>query len=592
MLPSLRAPPTDAAPERPMPPPLPRLPLGTSDFREIRRQRWYYVDKTALVADVLDNSNKVLLLPRPRRFGKTLNLSTLRYFLELPQPDEGEAVAARAARAALFEGLHIASRADLCDAHLAAHPVLFLTFKDVKAANWADCRAGIAATIAAEASRISATLEPHLGADDRERLQALRARTADNADLSKAFLHLSQCLHRATGRQVAILIDEYDTPLHSAFEHGYHDEAIDLIRNLLSGGLKDNTALYKGVLTGILRVAKESVFSGLNNPGVFTLLHTPFSTAFGFTQAEVEALLHAADRYADLPELERWYNGYRFGGQVIYNPWSVLSYLNNPVDGFAPYWVNTASDALLRQLLVQRASAELPDLEALLRGETVEKLVDEAVSLRTVYADPGAVWAFLLHCGYLRADSATPERRYWRATLRVPNREVASALQGLFETALAAGVGGSSGVEHLCQALLGGDARTVQHTLGELLALTLSYHDLGRGRKPEVVYQAFVAGLLVAMDRTHEVRSNRESGFGRVDVLVRPRKAGANGVVMELKVVDTEMDETAEQAMLAAKAQLIERDYAAEVRAAGAAVVRQYAVVFDGKRCRVEVVGA
>ncbi len=576
-----------------MPPPKLRLPLGTSDFREIRRERWYYVDKTALIADVLDNSNKVLLLPRPRRFGKTLNLSTLRYFLEMPQPDEGEAVVARAARAALFEGLHIAERTDLCDTHLAAHPVLFLTFKDVKAANWADCRAGIAATIAGEAGRLWSAIEPILDADDRERLHALRAATAATADLGKAFLRLSQWLHRATGQQVAILIDEYDTPLHSAFEHGYHDEAIDLIRNLLSGGLKDNTALYKGVLTGILRVAKESVFSGLNNPGVFTLLHTPFCTAFGFTQAEVEALLHAADRDADLPELERWYNGYRFGGQVIYNPWSVLSYLNNPVDGFAPYWVNTASDALLRQLLVQRASAELSDLEALLRGEAVEKPVDEAVSLRSVHADPGAVWAFLLHCGYLRAEKAVrdpDDQTQWHCTLRVPNTEVAGAWRRLFRDALQQSGGGQSGVERLCKALLGGDARTVQHTLGELLALTLSYHDLGRGRKPEVVYQAFVAGLLVAMDRTHEVRSNRESGFGRVDVLVRPRQVGANGVVMELKVVDTEMEETAEQAMAAAKAQLLDRDYAAEVRAAGAAMVRQYAVVFDGKRCRVEVV--
>ncbi len=577
-----------------MPPPKLRLPLGTSDFREIRRERWYYVDKTELVADALDNSNKVLLLPRPRRFGKTLNLSTLRYFLELPQPDEGDQAVARAARVALFEGLHIAGRTDLRDAHLAAHPVLYFTFKDVKALTWQVCRASICREIATEARRLRRAIEPVLDIDERPVFARISGDGASDDDLGGALLRLSTWLHRATGQPVAILIDEYDTPLHSAFEHGYHDEAIDLIRNLLSGGLKDNTALYKGVLTGILRVGKESVFSGLNNPGVFTVLHTPFSTAFGFTQTEVEALLHAADRDADLQELERWYNGYRFGGQVIYNPWSVLSYLNNPVDGFAPYWVNTASDALLRQLLVQRASAELVDLEALLRGESVAKPVDEAVSLRTVYADPGAVWAFLLHCGYLRAESATrdpDEQTQWRCTLRVPNTEVAGAWRRLFRDALNQMGGGATAVERLCKAMLGGDAAAFEEAMEAALVHTLSYHDTG-GRAPEVVYQAFVAGLLVVLDRTHEVRSNREAGFGRVDVLVRPRAPSGVGVVMELKVPNRRRGETADQAMAAAKAQLVERDYAAEVRASGAAVVRQYAVVFDGKRCWVGVVGA
>ncbi|MCB9740769.1 MAG: AAA family ATPase [Deltaproteobacteria bacterium] len=524
----------------------------------------------------------VLLLPRPRRFGKTLNLSTLAAYLERTEHD----------RSALFEDLAVWQAGDDVRAHFGRHPVLFLTFKDVKERSWADALLAIRQVIADEVRRHHETLQLRLHPDEQALLAELTAPSTPPVALAQSLRRLSQWLHRATGERVVILVDEYDTPLHAAYHNGYYDDAVLLFRNLFSGAFKDNSHLFRGVMTGILRIAKESIFSGLNNLAVYSLLSTPFASHFGFSPEEVATLAAERGLQGRMPEIERWYNGYRFGGHTIYNPWSVLSFLANPADGLKPYWVQTSSDDILRELLVEGGRVDGGDLETLLSGGSITKPVDEHLVLREVRASSASVWSFLLFSGYLRADAFVGDdamgRPQW--SLTVPNLEVRRAFSSLFANFLDRGLGGEDRTAQLCRALLSGDAQTFGKLLGELLAHVLSYHDVG-GRRPEAVYQAFVVGLLVRLDASHEVSSNREAGYGRVDVLVSPRKPGEAGVVLELKVIDHDEGETAQSALAAALRQVRERDYAAALRERGAGVVHQLGAVFDGKRAWVAAVG-
>ena len=558
-----------------------RLPIGTSDFKQLRREGLHFVDKSLLIADVLADSDRILLFPRPRRFGKTLNMSMLAAYLAKSDDDSSD----------VFADLAIWQQGDVVRQHFGRYPLIYLTFKDVKTQLWPDCRAKIVAILAYCAANHRALIEPVVAAGkEHTAWQHLLAGEPISDELDDALRLISMWLHRSSGRPCVILIDEYDTPLHAAWQHGYWDEAVELFRNVLSGGLKDNTSLFKGVLTGILRVGKESIFSGLNNLGVYTLLSHKFSQHFGFTQAEVEALALGCDAADAMPGIEEWYNGYRFGGQTIYNPWSVLNYLHNRADGFKPYWVNTASNDLLVQLLAERTTLQQQDLEVLLAGGVTEQAIADNTVLRSLASDSTALWSFLLFSGYLCAESQVGttdlDLPIWQ--MRMPNREVRSVYGGVFGQVLTLGLGDDSQVRGLGRALLAGDADTFERDLGDVLKHTLSYYDLG-GRQPERVYQAFVLGLLVHLNATHEVTSNRESGYGRCDVLVSPRHAGQPGVVLELKVLDPRKAESVDQALASALAQIRERDYAAGLRARGAEPVREMAAVFDGKRVWVRV---
>ena len=564
-----------------------RLPIGTSDFKQLRREKLHFVDKSLFIRDVLADPERLLLFPRPRRFGKTLNLSMLAAYLAQSADDCSD----------VFADLAIWDTGASVRAHFQCYPVIFLTFKDVKTSSWPDCRARMVSLLARCAEQHSDIVDPVV-TKVHERAVWLRILHGEptDADLGDALLVLSGHLHRATGRPCVILIDEYDTPMHAAWQHGYWDKALELFRGLLSSGLKDGPHLFKGVLTGILRIGKESIFSGMNNLAVYSLLSDQFSSYFGFTQGEVEALAAGTDASDAMPRIEEWYNGYRFGGQTIYNPWSVLNYLHRRSDGFKPYWVNTASNDLLVQLLVERSTLQQQELEGLLAGDLVEQVIEENTVLRNLAGNATALWSFLLFSGYLRAvrhlNPGAVAKPIWQLT--VPNKEVTLVFAEVFGGVLERSLGDDYQVRKLGRALLSGDTETVERNLGTILKQTLSYHDLG-GDQPERVYQAFVLGLLVHMNATHEVTSNRESGYGRCDVLVCPRQAGQPGVVLELKVVNKRKRETVKGALDAALAQIRGRDYAAGLRARGAEPVREMAAVFDGKRVWVrvaEIVGA
>lgn len=567
-------------------PPSLRIPTGVSDYAEVRRDGYTYVDKTAVICDVLERPGKVKLIPRPRRFGKTLNLSTMRYFFE-SSGDNHEGLFADTEIWELDEGSY--------RAHFQRYPVIALSFKDVKATAWSSCWEEARGAIQSEVRRLWSVhgLAEYFSGNVpvQDRYAAITDPAAERYVIASSLEQVSAWLATATGERAVVLIDEYDAPLHAAWHHGYWDEAIDFFRRVLSGVFKDNPNLFRGVMTGILRVAKENIFSGLNNVETYSILNDPMSSAFGFTQVEVDGLAGRADATEHLPDFRAWYNGYRFGYAepvTVYNPWSLLKAVAEPSAGMRGYWKNTSSNALVREQLMRHAAVAGSAIESLIVGEAIATTIDDNVALSDVSDSAGAMWSLLTFSGYLTPVSVETSHAGFRASLRIPNREVESIFRTTFADLLA--LGGTTGqtTHALTSAMLSGDARAFERGLGETLKTAMSVFDFGP-RAIEAVYQAFIIGLLVHLEPTHAVRSNRESGFGRADVLITPRQSGS-GAVLELKVIDTDYEETRESALEAAVEQIRDREYAAEVLAAGATAVHQYAVVFNGKRAWVEMV--
>jgi hypothetical protein len=555
-----------------------RFPVGFSDFRMLREGGYRYVDKSALIDAVIADSAQVLLVPRPRRFGKTVNLSMLRYFLEKSAED----------RTHLFAGLAVAS-SEIARPHFQRYPVVFLTFKDVKPASFEACFERIAGVLAALYGEHREVLDSgKLAREEAALFTAILERRASLSVCTEALGLLSRLLARHHGENVVILIDEYDSPIHAGFTHGYYDEIVAFFRDFLSAGLKDNPRLFRGVLTGILRVAKESLFSGLNNLAVYGILRSEMAPYFGFTEPEVRGLVEAIGRADLMDDVRTHYNGYLFGHEAIYNPWSVLSFLASADKELLPYWIDTSSNDLVRELLLTGSSGVRGELETLLAGGSIDKPIEENMVLRDLSARSGAVWSFLLFTGYLKPVEAYLRDGVRRAKLAIPNVEVAIALRRMAQDWLEAQVGGSEEVEELLAALLRGDAPVVERRLSQMVKVNASYFDTA-GPEPERFYHGLVVGLLAGLGPRYEVRSNRESGFGRCDVMVLPKTAGQPGVVLELKRVEAEAGETVEKALGGALGQIKGRDYAAELRERGAAPIWEMAAVFDGKRAYVRV---
>jgi hypothetical protein len=556
-------------------PPL-HFPIGISDFRTVRQGGFSYVDKTGLIEAVLDGGAQVVLAPRPRRFGKTLNLSMLRCFLEKSRED----------RRALFAGLAV-ERSPTAWAHFQRYPVIFLSFKDVRARSWDDCLAGMAEVLAKTFEQHDYLLTAGSAKPaDAEVFRAICERRAGKVQLAGALSLLSGLLALHHGEKVVILVDEYDAPIHAGYTNRYYDEVIAFFRDLLSGGLKDNADLFKGVLTGILRIARESLFSGLNNIVVHGIFRPELAPYFGFTEPEVRGLVEAIGQPDLLDGIRSYYNGYLFAGRALYNPWSVVCFLGSADKVLRPYWVETSSNELVRELLLTGPAGARAELETLVAGGTIEKPIDESIVLRDVSSRSDAVWSFLLFTGYLKAvEHWMVEGELW-GKLAVPNVEVGLSLRRMARAWLEDLAGGSDEVRVLLDALLRGDAPVVERILGRMVGASVSFFDTA-APEPERFYHGLVVGLLTSLGPRYEVRSNRESGYGRCDVMVLPKTAGEPGVVLELKRVDAERGESKERALTLALAQIKKRDYAAELSARGAKPVHEMAAVFEGKKVHV-----
>lgn len=554
-------------------------PIGESDFLQIRKQNATYVDKTRAITSIFTSPTKVFLFTRPRRFGKSTLMSTLQAFLQRPEI-LGEDTTP------LFTDLEV-WRSDEARAHHQRYTVLSLSFKDVQQQTWEMAREALRSHFDLVIRRLAPVLEhPAVPARLRDRIDAMLVPGAGDTLLQTAILTICDALHAATGHPVVLLLDEYDSPLHAAWTHGYLDEALSFFRTLLGSGLKENPFLHKAVITGILRVARESLFSGVNHLEAHSVLGgNAFADAFGFTQVEVEALARSAGLSDRMPEIEAWYNGYLIGGVRLYNPWSVLNDLKEPKDGPQPWWVNSGGTLLITALLDRFGPSLWPAMEALLAGGVLTTALDEALIFTDLERSQEAFWSLLLAAGYLKP--LRMERRLGElyADLVIPNEEVRVSWRQLAARNLHLAMTSRSAVDHLTRAMLAGDERTFAADLRLIAANALSFYDTA-GDWPERVWQAFVLGILVHLSPDWEVRSNLELGYGRADVMVRPREAGRPGVVIEFKRLDE--GETPEAALKAALAQIEDRDYTAGLRGI-ADPIHRIAIVFEGKRAHVKM---
>ncbi|QTA80126.1 AAA ATPase-like domain-containing protein, nuclease domain-containing [Desulfonema limicola] len=540
------------------------LPIGISDFKMLREQNRYYVDKTLFIKDIIEASAQVLLLPRPRRFGKTLNLSMLRYFFEKTGQDQSF----------LFDNTNIRKN-EVFAKHHCQYPVIYITFKDIKEPSWEICHNKIKQLIGDAFKHHAQMFEQKLpNKKDINFVHRIMENRANQGEYENALKYLSEFLHFCFEKPAVILIDEYDTPLHSGYSKGYYEDIISFMRNFLSGGLKDNTHLYKGVLTGILRVAKESVFSGLNNLGVYTILSPRFSEAFGFTEYEIQQMLKNYNLEHLLEILSDCYNGYSFGNTVIYNPWSVLNFIDNKGECL-PYWINTADTSLIDKLATFGGKEIREEIGILLEGKSIIKPIYDAIVMRDLETRNDLLWSFLLFSGYLKTVKHLGDEMY---ELKIPNYEVKFIYRNLIRSWFAGKIE-QNRVEDMLSALENKNVNFFELMLKKIVMQVMSYHDLGNA--PEKVYHALVLGILVWMSYKYEIRSNRESGHGRYDIMMKPKDKGKTGIIIEFKKVNKK--ESHEKAMEKALKQIEDKNYASELQAAGIKDILKLAVVFQGK---------
>lgn len=544
-----------------------RLPIGISDFKEIIEENYAYVDKSLLIQEIVENGAKIALIPRMRRFGKTLNLSMLYYFFNKDDQD----------RSYLFKGLKIWQSESLRTLQ-GQFPVIFLTLKDIKFPTWTETYTALVGLIADEFKRHLYLQEGDILIEEEKIIYKTILRgEANSSVMTKSLSYLTEWLYRYHNKRVIFLVDEYDTPAHAAYVGGFYETLIPFLRNWLSSGLKDNKFLEKGVLTGILRIAKETIFSGLNNIITFTVLSDNFRDKFGFLEEEVRALLQEHRLEHKLDEMRQWYNGYRIGkSEGIYNPWSTLNCIAHEGE-VAPYWVNTSENALMRQLVTQGPYECKADLEVLLKGGSLEKKIEEGIVFSQLEDHPWAIWSLLLFSGYLTIDS-TPH--YGTLTkLRIPNREVEELYKSIitdwFKASLA-----EAHYRLLLTSLVTGDIDTFSKIFQKFVVSSFSVFDTAN-EEAEKVYHAFVLGMLIGLKDTYEVKSNRESGYGRYDVMLIPKNPQDLGVIIEFKKVEKD---SFDEALAAALKQIEDKNYAQELRDRGIARLLYLAIAFQGKK--------
>ena len=544
-----------------------------SDFR-LAQAEYYYVDKTMLIKDFIDERPMVTLFTRPRRFGKTLNMDMLRTFFEKTEQDTS----------VYFQDKKIWACGQKYRSYQGKYPVIFLTFKDVKFNTWEETFSAVRDIFAKETQR-----HEELRTSDRcdEYDERKYARLAEGnvteVELSSALADLSAMLHKHHGTAPVIIIDEYDTPIQQGYMKGYYEEITLFMRNLFSGGFKDNKHLAFGFLTGILRVAKESIFSGMNNLSINSVLDHKYSAYFGFTPDEVRemaAYYGASDKYDEICE---WYDGYRFGKTEIFNPWSVVNYFSNECEPRA-FWVSTGSNDVIGEVLAEADEEIYHRLASLVNGETITTYIDTGVIYPQIKKNPSTIYSFLLVTGYLKAVKTTLSfNGDFMCEISLPNREIAlvyhKEILQKFETMIP-----QSTAIAVQEAIFSGDNRKLKTQIQTLLMESVSSFDTAG----ENFYHGFMLGLCALLGGFF-VTSNRESGEGRYDIQLKPVKKGLPGIIIELKAEKNGTEESLKQLSETALKQIQEKQYDTELRAAGVEVIYKYGVAFCGKRVEVAV---
>ena len=554
-----------------------KLPVGIENFEEIRREGFYYIDKTGLIRDLLNNWGKVNLFTRPRRFGKTLNMSMLKSFFEI------------GADKALFDGLAISQEMALCEEYMGKFPVIFISLKGVDGLTFEDAYGMLRQIVVEEASRFQYLLEsPRITETDKFPLKILLEKQRDvlDSDIASSFRMLSKLLYQHYGQKVVLLIDEYDVPLDKAFHHGYYREMVALIRGLFGQALKTNEYLQFAVLTGCLRVAKESIFTGLNNFDVNSIVDARYDEHFGFTNQEVLRLLSDYGLEEHAAEMKAWYDGYRFGYADVYCPWDVINYakklLADPKARPQAFWINTSGNDLVKDFVDVADATTQDEIERLVAGEAVEKKVRLELTYPEIRESIDNLWSVLFTTGYLTYTEQTEEGSY---RLRIPNREVREVfvlqIQEWFKESIAKD---RRPTQAFCRALLEGDAENAGNELDAIMSGMISVLDTkARDAQKENFYHGLLLGLLRSVS-DWKILSNVEAGEGFSDIIIEPRRNLNMGILIEIKYAASFRG--LEEGCAKALEQIKARRYGERLRNEGREDILAYGIAFNKKRCK------
>ena len=556
------------------------LPVGVENFEDIVKSDYYYVDKTIFIKELLDLKGKVNLFTRPRRFGKTLNLSMLRYFFE----DTGD-MEMNSENKELFQGLKIMDAGESYTSQMGMYPVINLTLKSAKQEDFETAYYMMQTGIAAEFLRHRGMVEKgkeKLSPKEYERYMDIAEERADEKEVRNSLQLFCRCMHEITGKNTVILIDEYDVPLENSYFRGFYDKMVGFIRSLFESALKTNDYLQFAVITGCLRISKENIFTGLNHLNIVSILDKKYSEHFGFTEPEVLQMMSYYNVESRISSMKEWYDGYLFGNTEVYNPWSVIKFLYDlysDVNAFPrPYWINTSSNDIIKDLIAKADRETKRQIETLLRGETLDIQVHEEVTYGDMESRGEYLWNFLYFTGYL-----TKEEEYFKESsiylkARIPNTEVKTIYQTTILGWMRQKIE-KQDFRDLYRAMEDGNAEKMRDILGEQLFGTISFFD-----SAENFYHGFLAGIL-SQSENYLVKSNRESGNGRSDIMVKSPSLRGRAFILELKVSDhiDDLEADAKEALC----QIYEKNYMEELRAEGYKRIDCYGISFYRKDCEV-----
>ena len=549
--------------------------IGISDFKALRVRKNYFVDKTMYIKDIIDNQSGVVLITRPRRFGKTLNMSMLRYYFDCDVKDSKE----------LFERLKIMEQGEKYTSKLGAYPCIYLTMKDLNVSTYEYMLMQLKTAMMEIYFEKRYILEDEIPEGERNTYNRMLSANVNEMELLNSVKILSKLLYNHYGKSVMLFIDEYDVPIQTAYVKQYYDKAIEFLKTFYGTTFKDNPYLEKTVLTGVSRVAKESIFSGANNFKVFTVLDNEFADDFGITSEEMEKVIKDFKVEDEKEEIRKWYDGYRIGNvEGIYNPWSVLNYLTDRV--LKPYWVNTSSNDLIK-ITIKNSMTVKEKIERLLKDEEIEVPINLETIIVGIENNEDNIWGLMLGTGYLKIVEVV-DLVAGIYKVKIPNYEIKTLFQDIVRS-------------WFKDKVVGNDLRSILKDLVELkldefekkfrvlVREMFSYMDVGENTA-ENFYHAFVLGMLVGLKDSYYVNSNRESGFGRYDIMLEPQNKKGNSFIIEFKVADDFENETIEEVIASAKKQIEEKGYESNLRERGFNNITKMVFAFKGKECKMEVV--
>ena len=549
--------------------------IGISDFKVLRLRNNYFIDKSMYIKDIIDNQSGVVLITRPRRFGKTLNMSMLRYYFNIKEKNNKE----------LFNGLKIMEQDKKYTSKLGFYPVIYLTLKDAGLMNYEYMIMQMKTIMMEMFYEHRYILESDKITDGEKNIfkRILNAEATD-IDLINSLKILSKMLYVYYDKPVILLIDEYDVPIQAAYVEGYYEDAIKFLKTFYGTTFKDNPYLEKAILTGVSRIAKESLFSGMNNFDVYTIMDNEFADDFGITEDEMKKIIKDFNIQDEEKEIKKWYDGYKIGNvEGIYNPWSILNYLKNKE--LKPYWVNTSSNDLIKMTL-EKSTTLKEQMERLLKDEAIEATIDLETIIVGIENKEENIWGLMLQTGYLKVEETVSleERRY---KVKLPNNEIKDLIRGIIREWFSNKVLGND-LRSILQDLVSLNLKEFEKKFRVLVEEMFSYMDVGKNTA-ENFYHAFVLGMLVGLKDTYYVNSNRESGFGRYDIMLEPKDKNGNSFIMEFKVMENMEEKTIEDTLENAKKQIEEKGYEENLKERGFTNITKMVYAFNGKEVKMSV---